>query len=118
VLPSTQEVEKTARLPALSIPHGGDPCFFMDWPPQLAHAWDSLAAFLRGLRGTLDTRPPTVRNERLRTWLRAPAARLAHPREEHLLPLMVAAGAAGADVGTKVFRDRILGASISGYRFG
>ena len=59
-----------------------------------------------------------LRNERLREWRRAPHARVAHPREEHLIPLMVAAGAAGDDRGTHVFHDRILGASISGYRFG
>jgi aromatic ring-opening dioxygenase catalytic subunit (LigB family) len=30
-------------------------------------------------------------------WLEAPAARLCHPREEHLLPLFVIAGAADDD---------------------
>lgn len=265
-----------SRLPTFYIPHGGGPCFFMEWPPPLTHAWDRLAHFLRELTSTLDTRPrailvisahweaerPTVttrrdpplifdysgfppetyqlrydapgspelatrvrelldaagiasaedsargfdhgvfvpfkliepeadipivalslvstldpaahiaigkalaplrdegvlivgsgmsyhnmrellsandaagsitfeswlsesvsadaalRNERLREWRRAPDARVAHPREEHLVPLMVAAGAAGDDRGTHVFHDRILGASISGYRFG
>src|SRR6185437_16742539 len=33
----------------------------------------------------------------LAEWQKAPSARRAHPREEHLLPLMVAAGAAGED---------------------
>ena len=61
---------------------------------------------------------PDERFEQLRHWLRAPAARIAHPREEHLLPLMVAAGAARADVGVKAFGDRIMGASLSAYRFG
>src|SRR5580692_10264315 len=37
------------------------------------------------------------RDGRLATWTTAPAARQAHPREEHLIPLMVAAGAAGTD---------------------
>jgi aromatic ring-opening dioxygenase catalytic subunit (LigB family) len=62
--------------------------------------------------------PPTTRAERLAGWERAPEARHAHPREEHLLPLMVAAGAAGSDPGTTVFHDRILGAPTSAYRFG
>ena len=61
---------------------------------------------------------PDERYERLRHWQQAPAARIAHPREEHLLPLMVAAGAASADAGVKVFGDRVMGASLSAYRFG
>jgi aromatic ring-opening dioxygenase catalytic subunit (LigB family) len=264
-------------LPTFYIPHGGGPCFFMTWPPPLAHTWDSLAAFLRGLRETIDTQPraivvisahweeslPTVtaaarpplifdyygfppetyeltydapgtpgvaarilellgaaaidaradatrgfdhgvfipfkliepeaaipivqlslvagldperhlaigralaplrdegvlivgsgmsyhnmrefmsaspaanggdsfdtwlgdvaeaeparRDERLRSWQLAPGARLAHPREEHLIPLMVAAGAAQAERGTRVFHDVISGAPIAGFRFG
>jgi aromatic ring-opening dioxygenase catalytic subunit (LigB family) len=60
----------------------------------------------------------TSRADRLRHWAHAPGARLAHPREEHLLPLMVAAGAAGSDSGTRVFHDRLGGSDISGYRFG
>ena len=40
-----------------------------------------------------------VRNQKLVDWQAAPAARLAHPREDHLIPLMVVAGAAGEDVG-------------------
>ena len=61
---------------------------------------------------------PGSRSEMLRQWSLAPAARNAHPRAEHLLPLMVAAGAAGADLGTKTFSDRIAGAVISGFQFG
>jgi aromatic ring-opening dioxygenase catalytic subunit (LigB family) len=59
-----------------------------------------------------------LRNRKLREWKRAPSARIAHPREEHLLPLMVAAGAAGEDLGRHSFADRIMGVSVSGYRFG
>ena len=36
-----------------------------------------------------------ARNAGLTNWSQAPAARYAHPREEHLMPLLVAAGAAG-----------------------
>jgi aromatic ring-opening dioxygenase catalytic subunit (LigB family) len=42
---------------------------------------------------------PASRDQRLARWAEAPAARLAHPREEHLIPLMVAAGAAGKSAG-------------------
>ena len=39
--------------------------------------------------------PPAERDARLAAWDKAPSARECHPREEHLLPLMVVAGAAG-----------------------
>jgi len=42
---------------------------------------------------------PSVRAEALVNWESAPAARICHPREEHLLPLMVAVGAAYDDAG-------------------
>jgi aromatic ring-opening dioxygenase catalytic subunit (LigB family) len=58
------------------------------------------------------------RSERLCKWDTAPSAHDAHPREEHLIPLMVAAGAAGADPGKKVYEDRVMGAALSAYKFG
>jgi len=61
---------------------------------------------------------PAVRNARLLEWEQAPCARACHPREEHLLPLMVAAGAAGNDIGRRVFADAIGGKAISGFAFG
>lgn len=61
---------------------------------------------------------PMARNEKLRHWADAPAARDAHPREEHLIPLMVAAGAAGQDRGHRTYADHVMGAAVSGYRFG
>lgn len=62
--------------------------------------------------------PPEARDAFLADWDKAPAARQCHPREEHLLPMMVAAGAAGADAGKVSLRDTVMGISISGYRFG
>lgn len=65
------------------------------------------------------TEPDTaVRAERIAGWEGFPNARLAHPEEDHLLPLMVAAGAGGGDPAAHVFRDHVLGWTISGYRFG
>ena len=61
---------------------------------------------------------PDTRRTRLAHWADAPAGRAAHPKEEHLLPLMVAAGAAGADRGERVFSDVAMNARLSGYRFG
>jgi aromatic ring-opening dioxygenase catalytic subunit (LigB family) len=58
------------------------------------------------------------RDRRLASWARAPAARQAHPREEHLLPLMVVAGAAGADRGRVAYSGTLVGLRISGFHFG
>jgi len=64
------------------------------------------------------TLAPAERDARLAAWSRAPAARQAHPREEHLLPLMVVAGAAGADRGTVAYSGRYGGVQVSAYQFG
>ncbi|MDH4200209.1 MAG: dioxygenase [Spirochaetia bacterium] len=58
------------------------------------------------------------RNQKLIQWSLAPAARSAHPREEHLIPLMVMAGAGGANVGKRIFTDRVMGSTVSAYQFG
>jgi aromatic ring-opening dioxygenase catalytic subunit (LigB family) len=62
--------------------------------------------------------PKDERARRLAAWAQAPAARAAHPREEHLLPLMVAAGAAGDDVGRVAFGDTFMGVRLSAVHFG
>jgi aromatic ring-opening dioxygenase catalytic subunit (LigB family) len=51
-------------------------------------------------------------------WESAPAARAAHPREEHLIPLMVASGAAGDDTAVVAFNDAFTGLRLSAYHFG
>ena len=61
--------------------------------------------------------PGPERARRLADWRSAPFATYAHPREEHLLPLMVAAGAGGDAPGMRVFHDEPMGAAISAYRF-
>jgi aromatic ring-opening dioxygenase catalytic subunit (LigB family) len=48
------------RFPTLFIPHGGGPCFFMDTPPDHPTLWDKMAAYLRGIDGSLGVRPHTV----------------------------------------------------------
>ncbi len=53
----------------------------------------------------------------LRRWEDAPGARDSHPREEHLLPLMVVAGAAGEAPGRKIFECDIKGSTISAFSF-
>jgi aromatic ring-opening dioxygenase catalytic subunit (LigB family) len=64
------------------------------------------------------TAAPDKRDALLTEWEKAPAARQCHPREEHLLPMMVAAGAADGDTGKLGLQDTVMGISISGYRFG
>jgi aromatic ring-opening dioxygenase catalytic subunit (LigB family) len=60
------------------------------------------------------------RDERLQGWAQAPASRLAHPREEHLLPLMVAAGAAEGDAAACSYHETEFmgGVTASSFRFG
>lgn len=61
---------------------------------------------------------PARRDDALRHWDMAAGARIAQPREDHLIPLMVAAGAATGERGTIDFHGRALGKPISGFRFG
>lgn len=63
---------------------------------------------------------PAERTQHLLEWERAPAARLCHPREEHLLPLMVAVGAAEADTAACVYHEDAIfgGVTASSFRFG
>lgn len=75
------------------------------------------AVFDQWLTGAVEA-APAERETLLSHWDEAPAGRLSHPREEHLLPLMVAAGAGGASAGHKVFGDNVMMADISAYRFG
>lgn len=62
------------------------------------------------------TRDATERAERLAQWAQAPSGRFSHPEEEHLLPLMVAAGASDAP-GEQVYGEQVLATAISGFRF-
>lgn len=53
---ATQEI--ALKMPTFFIPHGGGPCFFMDWNPP--GAWDPMEAFLRGVALTLPARPRAI----------------------------------------------------------
>lgn len=59
-----------------------------------------------------------TRDGALIAWEQAPGARHAQPREDHLLPLMVAAGAAFGEPGRTVFHKHVLGKPISDFQFG
>jgi aromatic ring-opening dioxygenase catalytic subunit (LigB family) len=64
------------------------------------------------------TKPRLERERALVSWERAPAAREAHPREEHLIPLMVIAGAAGDDRGSVGYSGTFAGLRLSAYHYG
>ncbi len=63
--------------------------------------------------------PPAQRDALLQDWTQAPHARHCHPLggEEHLIPLLVAAGAAEGSAGRKVYSERVMETTISAYRF-
>ena len=61
---------------------------------------------------------PATRDAELTRWAQAPNARAAHPREDHLLPLMVIAGASGDDRGRVAFNDTFAGFHVSAVHFG
>jgi aromatic ring-opening dioxygenase catalytic subunit (LigB family) len=75
-------------------------------PSALFDAW--LAATITAEEGE--------REDRLTDWARAPGARECHPREEHLLPLMVAAGTSDRP-GQRVFAGAVVDKRISAFRF-
>jgi aromatic ring-opening dioxygenase catalytic subunit (LigB family) len=89
---------------------------------NLRHFYDgeaeAAATFDAWLDSAITSQPAAARNAALARWAEAPAARACHPREDHLIPLMVAAGAAGEDVGSRDFHDVIGGKAISGFAFG
>jgi len=85
-----------------------------------ARAFEPSRQFDGWLRHTLLDLPPEARAAALERWEQAPAARIAHPREDHLIPLMVAVGAAGEDPAICIYSETDLrgGITASAYRFG
>jgi len=84
--------------------------YFRPETPERARAFDTW------LTKAVES-PCTERNALLSNWRNAPFASYAHPREEHLIPLMVAAGAGEDSPGKRIFNDEPMGAVISAYRF-
>jgi aromatic ring-opening dioxygenase catalytic subunit (LigB family) len=78
----------------------------------------SAEAFDGWLYETVTAADVAARTAGLTAWRNAPGATDAHPRSEHLLPLMVAAGAAGGDRGVRTYSDRLIGKPLSGFQFG
>lgn len=63
--------------------------------------------------------PAAEREALLTNWAKAPHAYSCHPvgAEEHLIPLMVAAGASHQSEGRKVYSDRVMETTISAFSF-
>jgi aromatic ring-opening dioxygenase catalytic subunit (LigB family) len=80
-------------------------------PSQAFDAW---------LHETLEGLPPNERSAALAQWEQAPAARVAHPHEDHLLPLMVAVGAAEQEAAHTIYHEQDVfgGITASSFRFG
>lgn len=76
--------------------------------------------FDRWLTHTVVESSGEARSAALTRWEHAPSARVAHPAEDHLIPLMVAAGAAEDDPAVRTYHedDFFGGVAASSYRFG
>jgi aromatic ring-opening dioxygenase catalytic subunit (LigB family) len=82
--------------------------------PRAVEGSEKFDAWLRAAA----TSSPRERDELLVKWTDAPHARFCHPREEHLLPLMVVAGAAGDDRGTTTWSGTFAKVRISAFHYG
>lgn len=63
--------------------------------------------------------PTDEREKLLKNWTSAPHANRCHPvgGEEHLIPLLVAAGAGHGSVGEKIYSERVMETTISAFCF-
>jgi len=137
-------VDPEARIPVamLSLQHDLDPALHIAIGKAIAplrdegvlvvgsgNTFHNLQTFMDGDGGASEafdawlsdavTQPDADRrNHALEHWAEAPSARECQPREDHLIPLMVVAGAGLDDPGRRVFHDRIGGKMISGFAFG
>lgn len=85
-----------------------------------AAAKSTSARFDAWLQQSLVHDAPAARSDALLRWAQAPAARQAHPREDHLIPLLVAVGAAEDEPGACIYHesDFMGGVTASSFRFG
>jgi len=60
---------------------------------------------------------PERRLKLLEDWERGPSARKCQPREEHLLPLHVIAGAAHGAQGRVTYDEELMGVKVSSFQF-
>lgn len=74
--------------------------------------------FDKWLREAVTQHDYAARKASLLDWSKAPMARDAQPREDHLIPLMAVVGAGGQDEAVTDFSGEIGGKAISGFRIG
>lgn len=70
------------------------------------------------LAETVAIADPELRREALVHWRQAPDALACHPRSEHLVPLFIAAGAAGSDAGRREYSGILMGVHVASHVFG
>lgn len=75
-------------------------------------------AFENYLTSAIEQDDVAIRNEMLLKWESAPDSRLVHPSEDHLIPLILVAGAAGNDKGRSIFVDHVMKVPMASYEFG
>lgn len=90
-----------------------DLCFTMADPKPLPYT----NSFDEALKEAV-TSLPADREARMAALLKRPDARQAHPTFEHVLPIYVGAGAAGEDVGKRLWTLKEGSMSWAQYRFG
>jgi aromatic ring-opening dioxygenase catalytic subunit (LigB family) len=88
---------------------------FMSGDPRVA---ELSKRFDDSLAEAVAAAEPAERKRRLVDWKRLPGALECHPRSEHLVPLFLAAGAAGADPGRRDYSERLMGVTVSAHIFG
>jgi aromatic ring-opening dioxygenase catalytic subunit (LigB family) len=78
------------------------------------------AVFDAWLQDAVVQASPTERQAQLANWSAAPGARQSHPQEDHLIPLMVAAGAAEHEAASCVYHESNFfgGLTVSSFQFG
>ena len=83
-------------------------------------AVEASRAFDAWLQETVVASTPNDRTASLIAWEHAPMARAAHPREDHLIPLMTVVGAAEEDAAATVYHQSDLfgGVTASSFRLG
>lgn len=132
-------MNSTKRMPTYFISHGGGPWPWMEGPMRdgmvegilvigSGLSYHNLRMFdARGIQPSRDfdawltealtTKTAGERNKKLLAWEAAPSARQAHPREDHLLPLMVAVGAAENEIGVRGYHDENISGGITASSF-
>ncbi|KAK5076594.1 hypothetical protein LTR64_005927 [Lithohypha guttulata] len=75
-------------------------------------------SFDKAMKDAVETSPDAGRDQAVENLLKRPDARKAHPTFEHLLPIHVGVGAAGADTGKQLWTLPEGSMSWAQYRFG